>query len=135
MIQKDHLMDNISIKNNIMKIRKARKITQESMALSLGMSLTAYRDFERGKTSVMNMNVLKIASLLNIPAEELVLGYRPHQINDSTNENLLKEYANRINEQERRIADLEILVESLQDAVSSKNEIIAMLKKSLGEDK
>lgn len=135
MIQKDHLMDNISIKNNIMKIRKARKITQESMALSLGMSLTAYRDFERGKTSVMNMNVLKIASLLNIPAEELVLGYRPHQINDSANENLLKEYANRINEQERRIADLEILVESLQDAVSSKNEIIAMLKKSLGEDK
>lgn len=135
MIQKDHLMDNISIKNNIMKIRKARKITQESMALSLGMSLTAYRDFERGKTSVMNMNVLKIASLLNIPAEELVLGYRPYQINDSANENLLKEYANRINEQERRIADLEILVESLQDAVSSKNEIIAMLKKSLGEDK
>ena len=128
-------MDNISIKNNIMKIRKARKITQESMALSLGMSLTAYRDFERGKTSVMNMNVLKIASLLNIPAEELVLGYRPHQINDSANENLLKEYANRINEQERRIAYLEILVESLQDAVSSKNEIIAMLKKSLGEDK
>ena len=128
-------MDNISIKNNIMKIRKARKITQESMALSLGMSLTAYRDFERGKTSVMNMNVLKIASLLNIPAEELVLGYRPHQINDSANENLLKEYANRINEQERRIADLEILVESLQDAISSKNEIIAMLKKSLGEDK
>ena len=128
-------MDNISIKNNIMKIRKARKITQESMALSLGMSLTAYRDFERGKTSVMNMNVLKIASLLNIPAEELILGYRPHQINDSANENLLKEYANRINEQERRIADLEILVESLQDAVSSKNEIIAMLKKSLGEDK
>jgi transcriptional regulator with XRE-family HTH domain len=128
-------MDNISIKNNIMKIRKARKITQESMALSLGMSLTAYRDFERGKTSVMNMNVLKIASLLNIPAEELVLGYRPHQINDSANENLLKEYANRINEQERRIADLEILVESLQDAVSSKNEIIAMRKKSLGEDK
>jgi transcriptional regulator with XRE-family HTH domain len=128
-------MDNISIKNNIMKIRKARKITQESMALSLGMSLTAYRDFERGKTSVMNMNVLKIASLLNISAEELVLGYRPHQINDSANENLLKEYANRINEQERRIADLEILVESLQDAVSSKNEIIAMLKKSLGEDK
>ena len=128
-------MDDISIKNNIMKIRKARKITQESMALSLGMSLTASRDFERGKTSVMNMNVLKIASLLNIPAEELVLGYRPHQINDSANENLLKEYANRINEQERRIADLEILVESLQDAVSSKNEIIAMLKKSLGEDK
>jgi hypothetical protein len=72
---------------------------------------------------------------LNIPAEELVLGYRPYQINDSANENLLKEYANRINEQERRIADLEILVESLQDAVSSKNEIIAMLKKSLGEDK
>ena len=45
-------MDNISIKNNIMKLRKAKKMTQESMALSLGMSLTAYKDFERGRMTL-----------------------------------------------------------------------------------
>lgn len=128
-------MDNISIKNNIMKIRKARKITQENMALSLGISLTAYRDFERGKTSVMNVNVMKIASLLDITAEELVLGYRPNPAKAKAMEETMKEYAGRIQEQEQRISDLEKLVDSLQDAVSSKNEIIKMLKKSLGEDK
>lgn len=128
-------MDNISIKNNIMKIRKARKITQENMALSLGISLTAYRDFERGKTSVMNVNVMKIASLLDITAEELVLGYRPNPAKSKAMEETMKEYAGRIQEQEQRISDLEKLVDSLQEAVSSKNEIIKMLKKSLGEDK
>lgn len=128
-------MDNISIKNNIMQIRKARKITQEKMALSLGMSLTAYRDFERGKTSVMNVNVLKIADLLDVSAEELILGYLPHQSKHNKTEDLIKEYANRINELERRISDMEKLIDSLQEAVSTKNEIITMLKKSLGENK
>ena len=41
-------MDNTSIKNNIRKIRKARKFTQEEMAHKLGISVTAYRDFEKG---------------------------------------------------------------------------------------
>lgn len=128
-------MDNISIKNNIMQIRKARKLTQETMALSLGMSLTAYRDFERGKTSVMNVNVLKIADLLDISAEELILGYTPNQAKNNKTDDLIKDYSNRINEQEQRISDLEKLVDSLQEVVSTKNEIITMLKKSLGEKK
>ena len=118
-----------------MKIRKAKKITQENMALSLGISLTAYRDFERGKTSVMNANVLKIASLLDVTTEELVLGYRPNPAKAKALEETMKEYAGKIQEQEQRISDLEKLVDSLQEAVSSKNEIIKMLKKSLGKDK
>ena len=40
-------MDNASIKDNIRKIRKARKLTQEAIALQMGISLTAYRDLER----------------------------------------------------------------------------------------
>lgn len=128
-------MDNISIKNNIMQIRKAKKLTQEKMALSLGISLTAYRDFERGKTSVMNVNVLKIADLLDISAEELILGYAPNQSKNNKANDLITEYSKRISEQEQRISDLEKLVDSLQEAVSTKNEMIAMLKKSLGEKK
>ena len=128
-------MDNISIKNNIMKLRKAKKMTQESMALSLGMSLTAYKDFERGRTSIMNVNVMKMARLLDISAEEVILGYRPYQTKNRLNEELLQEYLNMIKDQQKRLSDLEILVEALQDALASKNEIITMLKKLLGEDK
>ncbi len=73
-------MDNNSIKDNIRRIRKSRKLTQEDMAHKLGISLTAYRDLERGNTSVMNGNVMRIASLLDTSTEEIVLGYRPSQM-------------------------------------------------------
>ena len=65
-------MDNASIKNNIRKIRTSHNITQEEMAYRLGISVTAYRDFEKGKTSIMNSNILKMASILDTPTEALV---------------------------------------------------------------
>ena len=43
-------MDNSSIKDNIRKVRKARKLTQEELADRLDISLTAYRDLEKGDT-------------------------------------------------------------------------------------
>lgn len=126
-------MDNTSIKNNIRKIRKARKITQEEMAHRLGISVTAYRDFEKGGTSIVNGNVMKLADLLDTSTEELVLGYRPSQIEGTALEEVRHEYGNRISTLDRRVADLEKLVESLEETIRTKNEIIKMLKKRLGE--
>lgn len=128
-------MDNSSIKDNIRKIRKARKLTQEELALQLGMSLTAYRDLEKGSTSIINGNLHKIASLLDTPAEEIVLGYRPSQIEGVKLQDVQQEYSGRITVLERRIADLEKLAASQEETIRSKNEIISMLKKRLGEDK
>ena len=126
-------MDNISIKNNIRKIRKARKLTQEDMAHKLGISLTAYRDIEKGNTSILNSNLLKIASLLDTPTEEIVLGYCPTQAEGRDIREVQAEYSGRINILEKRIADLEKLVRVQEESISSKNEIIAMLKKKLEE--
>ena len=126
-------MDNTSIKNNIRNLRKARKITQEEMAHRLGISVTAYRDFEKGGTSIVNGNVMKLANLLDTSTEELVLGYRPSQIEGKVLEDVHKEYGSRITTLDKRISDLEKLVESLQETIASKNEIIKMLKKRLGE--
>ena len=128
-------MDNISIKNNIRKIRKARRFTQEEMAHKLGISLTAYRDFEKGNTSILNGNLMKIASLLNTPTEEIVLGYRPAQIEGADLKEVQEEYSGKIRVLEKRISDLEKLVSSYEEIIGSKNEIIHMLKKRLGEDK
>ena len=72
-------MDNTSIKNNIRNKRKERKFTQEEVAHQLGISLTAYRDIEKGGTSIVNSNLIRIADLLETTTEELVLGYRPSQ--------------------------------------------------------
>ena len=126
-------MDNTSIKNNIRKIRKAHRLTQEDMALQLGISLTAYRDFEKGNTSILNGNIQKIASLLDTPPEEIVLGYRPVQIEGANLQEVQEEYSGRIDVLERRIKDLEKLVASHEEIINSKNEIISMLKKRLDE--
>ncbi len=128
-------MDNNSIKDNIRRIRKSRKLTQEDMAHKLGISLTAYRDLERGNTSVMNGNVMRNASLLDTSTEEIVLGYRPSQMAGEALEDVREEYSTRVTTLERRVADPEKLVESLKETIESKNEIITMLKKSLDREK
>ena len=128
-------MDNTTIKDNIRRIRKTRKLTQEEMALRLGISITAYRDLEKGNTSILNSNVYKIADLLDTPAEEIVLGYRPSQIEGISLQEVQQEYSGKIESLKRRILDLEKLVLSLEETIGSKNEIISMLKKRLGEER
>jgi transcriptional regulator with XRE-family HTH domain len=128
-------MDNLTIKDNIRKIRKARRLTQEEMAMQLGISVTAYRDLERGSTSILNSNIYRIADLLGTPTEEIVLGYMPSQAEGVTLQEVQMEYSGRIETLERRILDLEKLVSSQEDTIRSKNEIISMLKKRLGEDR
>lgn len=126
-------MDNISIKENIRKERKAQGLTQEDMAAKLDISLTAYRDLERGNTNIINVNVLRIAGVLGLSVEELLLGYRPVQAEGIRLEDMKAEYGGQITTMERRISDLEKLVSSLEETISTKNEIISMLKKKLGE--
>ena len=129
------IMDNTSIKENIRKARKSRKFTQEEMAYKMGMSLTAYRDLEKGDTSIVNAHLQKIAKLLDTSSVELVLGYRPIQMEGPGLEDIRDEYIERVSVLEKRISDLEKLVNSLEETISTKNEIITMLKKSLGMDK
>lgn len=126
-------MDNKSIKDNIRKIRMARKITQEEMADRLGISPTAYRDFEKGGTTIINNNVMKFADLLDTTTEEIVLGYRPTQIEGTTLEDIRSEYGTRIMVLDRRIEDLENLVKAKEETIATQKEIIKMLKKRLGE--
>ena len=128
-------MDNSTIKDNIRKRRKERKLTQEEMADRLDISLTAYRDLEKGHTNIVNANVIRIAELLETSTEELVLGYRPVQAPGKLLEDMRSEYGNRMSVMERRIADLEKLVASLEETIRSKNEIITMLRKTLDEAK
>ena len=128
-------MDNSTIKDNIRRMRKASRLTQEEMANKLDISLTAYRDLEKGSTNIVNANVIKIAQLLDTSTEELVLGYRPVQTPVKLLEDMRSEYGGRISVMQRRITDLEKLVESLQETINTKNEIITMLKNRLEEEK
>lgn len=122
-------MDNTSIKENIRKIRKERRMTQEEMADMLGISITAYRDLERGSTSIMNGNVLRLAELLNTSTEELVLGYRPIQMPGRKLEEMQAEYSARIESLEKENEYLRKLIKSLEETIATKTQIIEMLQK------
>ena len=128
-------MDNSTIKDNIRRMRKASRLTQEEMANKLDISLTAYRDLEKGSTNIVNANVMKIAQLLDTSTEELVLGYRPVQTPVKLLEDMRSEYGGRISTMQRRITDLEKLVQTLEETIKTKNEIIIMLKNRLAEEK
>ena len=128
-------MDNTTIKKNIRNVRKSMKVTQEEMAHRMGISLTAYRDLEKGDTAIVNTNLKKVAMLLDTTSEELVLGYRPVQMQGPGLEDVRNEYCSRISVLENRVAELEKIVLLLEETVSAKNEIISMLKKSLAEEK
>lgn len=135
-------MDNNSIKDNIRRIRKTRKLTQEEVAARLGISLTAYRDLERGGTAIMNGNLSRLAEEFKTSPEELVLGYQPSRQASKTLEEAKIQYNSRVSLLEKQILDLEKLVRSLEETIASKNEIIEnnkeiiiMLRKELGKAK
>jgi transcriptional regulator with XRE-family HTH domain len=135
-------MDNHSIKDNIRRIRKTRKLTQEEVAARLGISLTAYRDLERGTTAIVNGNLGRLAEEFETSTEELVLGYKPSQQASRTLEEVKVQYQSRVSLLEKQVKDLEKLVKTLEETIAFKNEIIennkeiiTMLKKELGKAK
>ena len=123
-------MDNTSIKDNLRKIRRARKMTQEDMAYKLGISLTAYRDMERGNTSMVNANLIRSAQLLDTSTEEIVLGYKPAQLSARQLEEMETQYSSRISELEKEVEYLSKLVKSLEETITTKNQVIEMLQNS-----
>ena len=128
-------MDNDSIKNNIFNVRKSLKLTQYEIAQSLNISVNAYRAIEKGKTAIVNPHVVKMADLLDLSTEELVLGYYPAQDTDISIEDIRSEYVNKVSLLEEQLDKMEKLVKSLEETIATKNEIINMLKKSLAEQK
>lgn len=122
-------MDNTSIKDNIRRIRKEHGLTQEEMAHKLGISLTAYRDLEKGNTNIVNCNVIRLAHLLDTSTEEIVLGYRPVRIPEENLREMKEEYAGRIAELEKEVEYLRKLVKSQEEIIETKNQIIEMLRK------
>ena len=124
-------MDNNSIKDNIRRIRKRSGMTQEDMAHELGISLTAYRDLERGATNIVNSNIARIAEITGTTTEE-VLGYTTVPDEDRI-QDVQVEYGAKIENLQTRINDLEKIVASLEDVIATKNEIISILKKNIDE--
>ena len=128
-------MDESFIKNNINTYRKSKDLTQIEAAQALNISTNAYRKIEKGNTAIINSHVRELADLFEMSLEELFLGYSPSATLDTTINEVKAEYGSQVTRLENRIEYLEKLTESLEETIASKNEIITMLKKMLGEQK
>ena len=139
-------MDNNSVKQNISKVRKSLKLSQEAMANRLGISRIAYRNIENGNTKLISNSLDKISKIANISKEELVLGYKPVDENQTGLGDMRCRYENKIEslrkELEEKIAklssDLEAerkLNKALNDVIRAKDDIIRMQDSMLGRSK
>ena len=138
-------MNNYSVKKNISQKRKASGISQTEMADKLGLSRTADRNIEMGDTRLISDKVEDIARLLDVTAEELVLGYKPSEnmamrFNDIEHEfeeersAIIRQYESEMKRLENTIDTLNSYITALKDTLLTKDEMIAMLKKKLADE-
>ena len=125
--------------NNLKKFRKSHDLTQQDVAEKVGISLTAYRDLETGKTQLMNDKMVKIADAVGVSLEELVIGYKPSPENSKLLEEQKIKYEDEIRQLkqsvEENITNLqkmltlkEEIIKQMQEVIDSKNQLIDFLK-------
>lgn len=57
---------------NLAQLRLAAGLTQEKVARELGISLSAYRYWERGAVTPMSNKISKLAKLYNVSADVIL---------------------------------------------------------------
>lgn len=132
-------MDNRSIKENIVKLRTGRKLSQEDAADRMSISRNSYRNLEKGKTKIISEQLPKLAETLGCTQEEILLGYEPDRSGEGElheGDGMVAQMRAITENYEKRIAELQSELEkekqltaSLADTVAALKEIIRMLQK------
>lgn len=58
--------------NNLRKKREEKEISQETLAFEAGFSRSYYTEVETGKRNISLLNIIKIASTLQIELDQLI---------------------------------------------------------------
>ena len=130
---------------NIARARKKSGFTQKAVAESLGISRTSYSRIEKGPTKILGRRIDKIADILNVSLDELLLGYIPDPDSAERLEHeraeyglkkasLVAEYDEKLEAASRENATLRALVDSLKETIRNQEEIIAMLRRRIPEE-
>lgn len=125
-------MNNDSVKKNLESIRVSNNLSQEEMAVVLGVTRNTYRNIEKGKTKLISDTVMKVAEWADMTPEEVVLGYAPVE----DRENVLRETRDRLNgriktltdEYESKLERQRSEIELLKELIKEKENNIRTLK-------
>lgn len=143
------MIDDNSIKHTIFLRRRMLGISQDEMASRLGLDRNTYGNLETGKTRMINRHLQAVAGQLGISLEELLLGYQPvdpesiktlHEEDSAYEgkiqalvtgyEKQLEADAIRIDQQRKRIVELEAALQDKTDLIAFQKEKIAEYQKN-----
>ena len=129
-------MDERSVKENLKRVRKGLNLTQQEMADRVGLSRNAYVSLESGSTRMLNDALEKVAAVAEMPVSELVTGYpAPAALKAeldavrSGSERRIAELEALLEARDREIRSLKDHIDSMKDSLRTKDEIISLLKK------
>ncbi|MGM9788408.1 MAG: helix-turn-helix domain-containing protein [Candidatus Cryptobacteroides sp.] len=120
-------MTDTQISINVAKAREAMHLTQEEMANVLGISRQAYGNLERGKTSLFNKQLPRIAEVCGIRLDKLCMGYDT-DINPQVLQEELKEKTQQLEYSEREREKMQVKMEGMEQMLHSQQEHIDSLK-------
>lgn len=120
-------MTDTQISINVAKAREAMHLTQEEMANVLGISRQAYGNLERGKTSLFNKQLPRIAEVCGISLDKLCMGYDT-DINPQVLQEELKEKTQQLEYSEREREKMQVKMEGMEQMLHSQQEHIDSLK-------
>ena len=130
-------MDNNSIKENIERIRTEHHLSQAEMAKELGISRNAYRKLEKGETKLISDTVFKIADVLNVSPEEVLIGHSLSRSIDAKAEqydaslNLLKMvYETKLDGLKREYDRLGEILKEKEDTACALEHYVELLKQA-----
>lgn len=116
----------IKIREQILKIRRAKGFSQEYMADCLEISVNSYRKLENGNTMLISPRLLQITKILNTSPEELLF--------DSSNKNRYSiAYEEEYEASQQEIKNLKKDNDNLNDLISLQKEKIIVLSNRINE--
>lgn len=120
-------MNDTKIKQNIAEARESLGMTQNELAEKLGICRQAYINFEHGRTVIVNRTLEKIASVVKVSPEKLILGYDPEErrVQQLREKEEMEFRYGRMNEKyEEQLKDL-------QESILMKDQIIESQRKTI----
>lgn len=125
-------MDNNSVKKNISRLRKEKKITQQEMADKIGLARQTYNRIENGRIVLIGDTIKRLAEALDVTEEELILGYRPLPAGKVLSEER-ERYETRIDTYRKTIRHLESVNEAQKETIHLQEQVIEMQRKRIAE--
>ena len=115
--QEEYVTNNAQLKENfgafIKKHRVAKKMTQEELAVALGVTKKSVCYFESGRTFPSQENLFKLATILDMSLDEFVFGVSRfnHEISISQINQMLQKLSER--EQGMALGALSTIIETI----------------------